>query len=176
MTLRLSPQRAHVRTARLVAVAMARRSGVQEDLLDEVRLAVGEACARAVQLHERYGVHEPVVVELMDGPRFEVVVQDATPTRTTPDDAKPDDVATHDLPSPRTPTNATDGSTEDPVAADTLPTATTDGGPFDTAPPHNWEEPLDTGIGLALLDALVDDITIEQPASGTRVRMCWPTT
>ena len=38
----------HVRTARLVAVAVARRAGVDEALLDEIRLAVGEACARAV--------------------------------------------------------------------------------------------------------------------------------
>ena len=40
---------AHVRTARLVATAVARRSGVAESLLDEVRLAVGEACSRAVE-------------------------------------------------------------------------------------------------------------------------------
>jgi len=62
VTLRLTPQRAHVRTARLVAAAMARRSGVAEELLDEIRLAVGEACGRAVQLHERYGISDPVVV------------------------------------------------------------------------------------------------------------------
>ena len=34
----------HVRTARLVAAAVARRAGVDEAVLDEVRLAVGEAC------------------------------------------------------------------------------------------------------------------------------------
>ena len=34
---------AHVRTARLVALAVARRAGVTDDLLDEIRLAVGEA-------------------------------------------------------------------------------------------------------------------------------------
>ena len=45
---------AHVRTARLIAVAVARRAGVAEDLLDEVRLAVGEACSRAVELHQRH--------------------------------------------------------------------------------------------------------------------------
>src|ERR1700726_4183820 len=43
-----TPLPVHVRTARLVATAVARRSGVDESLLDEVRLAVGEACwARA---------------------------------------------------------------------------------------------------------------------------------
>ncbi len=40
----------HVRTARLVAVAVARRVGLDDDRLDEVRLAVGEACGRAVRL------------------------------------------------------------------------------------------------------------------------------
>ena len=39
---------AHVRTARLIALAVARRAGVDEGLLDEVRLAVGEACALLV--------------------------------------------------------------------------------------------------------------------------------
>ena len=39
---------AHVRTARLVAAAVARRCGLDEAVLDEVRLAVGEACSRAV--------------------------------------------------------------------------------------------------------------------------------
>ena len=38
----------HVRTARLVVVAVARRAGLQDELVDELRLAVGEACARAV--------------------------------------------------------------------------------------------------------------------------------
>ena len=41
----------HVRTARLVAAAVARRAGVDEAVLDEVRLAVGEACSRAVGLY-----------------------------------------------------------------------------------------------------------------------------
>ena len=46
-----TPLPAHVRTARLVALAMARRVGVAEETLDEVRLAVGEACSRAVGVH-----------------------------------------------------------------------------------------------------------------------------
>ena len=46
---------AHVRTARLVALAVARRVGVSDDLLDEVRLAVGEACSRAVGVNQAKG-------------------------------------------------------------------------------------------------------------------------
>ena len=68
---------AHVRTARLVATAVARRSGVDESLLDEVRLAVGEACSRAVEGHLLYCPAEPVRLSLTDlAGRFEVEVTD----------------------------------------------------------------------------------------------------
>ena len=45
-----TPLPAHVRTARLVATAVARRSGVAEALLDEVRLAVIAGLADDVQV------------------------------------------------------------------------------------------------------------------------------
>jgi len=76
-----TPLPAHVRTARLVATAVARRSGVDEALLDEVRLAVGEACSRAVEAHRRHCPAEPVKIEMTDqGERFVVVVSDHAPT------------------------------------------------------------------------------------------------
>ena len=59
------PLPAHVRTARLVATAVARRSGIDESLLDEVRLAVGEACSRAVEAHRKYCPGQPIRVVLM---------------------------------------------------------------------------------------------------------------
>jgi anti-sigma regulatory factor (Ser/Thr protein kinase) len=72
---------AHVRTARLVATAVARRSGVEEALLDEVRLAVGEACSRAVEAHRLHCPAEPVRLALTDSAgRFEVEVTDAGAT------------------------------------------------------------------------------------------------
>jgi anti-sigma regulatory factor (Ser/Thr protein kinase) len=78
--LTFSPLPVHVRTARLVATAVARRGGVEEALLDEVRLAVGEACSRAVEAHQQQCPTEPVRVELRDGAdRFEVVVTDRVP-------------------------------------------------------------------------------------------------
>lgn len=68
---------AHVRTARLVATAVARRSGVADALLEEVRLAVGEACSRAVEAHQRHCPGEPVRIALTDTDgRFEVAVTD----------------------------------------------------------------------------------------------------
>src|SRR5215469_17893454 len=75
-----TPLPAHVRTARLVATAVARRSGVDESLMDEVRLAVGEACSRAVEAHRKHCPRMPIRVALTDdSERFEVVVTDAAP-------------------------------------------------------------------------------------------------
>lgn len=78
--LRFSALPAHVRTARLVAATVARRSGVADELLDEVRLAVGEACSRAVGQHVRSGLHEPVAMTLhADATRFTVEISDVVP-------------------------------------------------------------------------------------------------
>jgi anti-sigma regulatory factor (Ser/Thr protein kinase) len=86
--LRFSALPAHVRTARLVAAAVARRSGVDEAVLDEVRLAVGEACSRAVHLHRRHCPDRPVTVTLMDDPQvFRVAVTDEAPSDDPDDDA-----------------------------------------------------------------------------------------
>jgi serine/threonine-protein kinase RsbW len=73
-----TPLAAHVRTARLVATAVARRSGVAESLMDEVRLAVGEACSRAVETHASQCPDEPVKVALSsEAGRFEIEVINA---------------------------------------------------------------------------------------------------
>ena len=86
----LPPVPAHVRTARLVVVAAARRAGLDDDFVADLRLALGEACSRAVGLHV---VHAP-------GRRVVVVVQDdATGLTVTVSDVGPppatvrDDVA-----------------------------------------------------------------------------------
>lgn len=70
----------HVRTARLVTAAVARRAGLDEELLDELRFAVGEACARAVSLHREHAPETPVRLELSEGDGHLVVaVLDAAP-------------------------------------------------------------------------------------------------
>jgi anti-sigma regulatory factor (Ser/Thr protein kinase) len=75
-----SAQPEHVRTARLVAAQVARRAGVDEASLDEVRLAVGEACSRAVGLHRNNGVEQPVRVLLNeDEKKFSIEVVDEVP-------------------------------------------------------------------------------------------------
>ncbi|MDW4905043.1 ATP-binding protein [Streptomyces sp. ADMS] len=78
--LRFSALPEHVRTARLVAAAVARRAGVDEAVLDEVRLAVGEACSRAVGLHQSGGISEPVWVTLTEEEKlFSIEVGDEAP-------------------------------------------------------------------------------------------------
>ena len=77
--LSFSPAPVHVRTARLVGVAVARRAGVAEELLDEVRLAIGEACTRAVTLHRQYGLTDLVTVEMSDSDSYTVRVIDHAP-------------------------------------------------------------------------------------------------
>ncbi|MFR9672860.1 ATP-binding protein [Streptomyces sp. TR06-5] len=78
--LRFSALPEHVRTARLVAAAVARRAGVDEAVLDEVRLAVGEACTRAVGLHMSNGVDSPVRVALIEEEKtFSIEVGDDAP-------------------------------------------------------------------------------------------------
>ena len=69
---------AHVRTARLVATAVARRSGVAKSLMDEVRLAVGKACSRAVETHAVQCPDKPVRLALSNqAGRFQIEVINA---------------------------------------------------------------------------------------------------
>ncbi|MEV0009194.1 ATP-binding protein [Streptomyces sp. NPDC051840] len=96
--LRFSAQPEHVRTARLVAAAVARRAGVDEAVLDEVRLAVGEACSRAVGLHRSHDIATPVAVVLVEDEKaFSIEVADGLPssgggsTTASPGGGGPDD-------------------------------------------------------------------------------------
>ena len=146
-----TPLPAHVRTARLVATAVARRSGVDEALLDEVRLAVGEACSRAVEVHRRHCPAEPVRIEMTDqDERFVVVVRDAAPT--IPGQA------------------AASGSAAPDPAAD--PGASTAG---QAVPGEEAAAPaIPAGFGLAVISGLADDVRVSSTSSGVSVRMSWP--
>ena len=79
--LRFPPTPGHVRTARLVAATVARRAGLDEVRLEDLRLAVGEACARAVRRCETTG-HSGAVVLLVEdaGPDLVVEVADEAPS------------------------------------------------------------------------------------------------
>jgi anti-sigma regulatory factor (Ser/Thr protein kinase) len=76
-----------VRTARLIAAAVARRSGIDGALLDEIRLAVGEACSRAVGVHARHAPTAPISMQLSDDNKcFTVDVVDVGPAEADADD------------------------------------------------------------------------------------------
>ncbi len=130
--LSFSAQPAHVRTARLVAVAVARRAGVAEELLEEVRLAIGEACSRAVALHRTHRLAELVEIAMEDGDRFRVRVVDR---------------AANGLAMSSPPT--------DPALFLTEPSAGATG-----APDSLNEEAMAARMGLALLAGLVDDLEV----------------
>jgi serine/threonine-protein kinase RsbW len=154
-----TPLPAHVRTARLVAVAVARRSGVADSLLDEVRLAVGEACSRAVEAHRQHCPAEPVKIALTDsGGRFEVVVTDAAPGEAAA------------LNGTAEAGNAGDAAARaaGEVAAAGSPAARTGQPLFDP------QGGLQDGSGLAVIAELADDVRISRTAAGISVCMSWP--
>jgi anti-sigma regulatory factor (Ser/Thr protein kinase) len=141
-----TPLPAHVRTARLVAAAVARRSGVDEALLNEVRLAVGEACLRAVEAHRRHCPAEPVRIEMTDqGERFVVVVSDHAP--------------------------AAPGASSAPPGANG-----NGAGPRSLMEVAHEEDGgvIPAGFGLAVISGLADDVHVSSTSVGVSVRMSWP--
>jgi len=166
-----TPLPAHVRTARLVATAVARRSGVDESLLDEVRLAVGEACSRAVEAHQRHCPAEPVRIEMTDqDQRFVVTVSDHAPTGP----ARPASPAT-DTGSPGgagTDGAGRDGASRDGMEHDGLDH---DGIGYE-AIGHDGESAIPAGFGLAVISGLAEDVRVLSTSSGVSVRMSWPST
>lgn len=76
ITVSIARDPALVRTVRLVAAAVARRTGQDEDFVEEIRLAVGEACALMLapdteDLSRDFG---PVTVRMCLGERLTVDV------------------------------------------------------------------------------------------------------
>jgi serine/threonine-protein kinase RsbW len=142
----LSPLPSHVRTARLVAVAAARRAGLPDELVDELRLALGEACSRAVGLHARHAPATPVQVTVTDNPGgLTVQVTDHGPA------AGP---APGDLSEGLLDDDAADAGAD---AGDLL---------LDTL--------VDPDVALAVVTGLVDDVDVDHGPGGTTVSMRWP--
>jgi hypothetical protein len=67
----------HVRTARQVAVSLARRAQLAEEILDEIRLAVAEACGLALAVLRQARDDGPVAVVFDDSDGFTVEVRTA---------------------------------------------------------------------------------------------------
>jgi anti-sigma regulatory factor (Ser/Thr protein kinase) len=148
--LSFSPSAAHVRTARLVGVAVARRAGVAAELFDEIRLAIGEACSRAVALHREHHIDDLIEVALVDEDRFTVRVIDRAPIDAALGPVLPDPV--------------------DPIALLDDPTVELPVGD------PSGEEAVAVGMRLALLIGIVDDLSVRpvDAGPGTEVLMSWP--
>jgi serine/threonine-protein kinase RsbW len=155
----LSPLPSHVRTARLVAVAAARRAGLEDQLVDELRLAIGEACSRAVGLHARHAPETPVQVTVADGSGGLVVqVTDNGPAA----GPAPDDLSAGLL---------------DDVGAVNAQSAGDDGEvvprPF-SGVDRLLDALVDPDVALAVVTSLVDDVDVEHSPGGTTITMRWP--
>lgn len=73
VTVTIARDPALVRTVRLVAASVARRAGRDEDFVEEVRLAVGEACALLLGDHPAPD-EDPVTVAITLGEALKVDV------------------------------------------------------------------------------------------------------
>lgn len=136
---------AHVRTARIITAAVARRAGLPDARIDELRFAVGEACTRAVDLHARVAPQEAVVIDVSWGDgALRVDVSDRGP--------RPEgDVLA--------------------AAGQVLERLELSAGPLAAGDP----DPAEPDLGLALLRGLVDDLAVSDRAGGgTTVTLRWP--
>jgi serine/threonine-protein kinase RsbW len=144
VTVSFTPLHEHVRTARFIAASVARRAGFTDDVVDEIRLAVSEACSLAVRFHQAHAPAAPVEVRLIELPgQFSVEVADCV-ARPEPD---ADDDWTFDL------------SDEDVGGVDL-------GGNVDLGGHER--------IGLAVISGLVDDVSVAYQPHGSVVTMTWP--
>jgi anti-sigma regulatory factor (Ser/Thr protein kinase) len=147
VTVSFTPLPAHVRTARFIAASVARRAGVPETVLDEVRLAVSEACSLAVRLHRAKAPDTPVELRMVEeDKRFRVEVADAVPRERPVDDVE---LAVELVDDEGIGNNHSAGSS-------------------------SADQQARERIGLAVINGLVDDVEVDYLAGGTVVAMAWP--
>jgi serine/threonine-protein kinase RsbW len=156
----------NVRTARLVAAALSRRVGLDAVVIDEVKLAVGEACSRAVSVHRAEGVIEPIIVRFHDDfDVLEISVSDCGPAGAL---------------LPASGEAAIDGSVSGDAVAEEAANLL-EAAASSAQEPAYLERAVDVAnlaprLGLAMIAGLVDDMSVEDRADpgGTVVTMRWP--
>ena len=123
---------------------MARRAGFTDGVVDEIRLAVSEACSLAVRFHQAHAPAVPVEVRLIESSeQFSVEVADCVGRPAPEADAD----WTFDLPD--------EDAGMPGVGADV------DLGGHER-------------IGLAVISGLVDDVSVQYLTDGSVVTMTWP--
>lgn len=79
--LQIPPRSAYVGVIRLALAALARAAGFGEEQVDDLKIAVSEACANAVLSNEESGSDAPVTVRWIDeDDRVVIEVSDHGPT------------------------------------------------------------------------------------------------
>ena len=76
LVLEIPHEAEQVRTARLFAAAAARHFDIDEDRVEDLKVAISEACTNAIGSHQRAGLSDPVRVVATPeaaGVRFDVV-------------------------------------------------------------------------------------------------------
>ena len=66
VSVEIPPRSPYVGVVRLALAALGRASGLDEERVDELKIAVGEACVNSVLAHEEAGSEEGVLVEYDD--------------------------------------------------------------------------------------------------------------
>lgn len=62
----IPPRSVYVAVVRLAVASLARHAGLDEDRVDDLRIAVSEACTNAVLAHEEAGTQDEVVIRWAD--------------------------------------------------------------------------------------------------------------
>lgn len=89
LTLEVPPDASSIRTARLFASAVARHYGCDESAVEDIKLAISEACTNAVRLHSDVDLNTSVLIRARESEgslRFEVLDAAAQPEGDHPAD------------------------------------------------------------------------------------------
>jgi anti-sigma regulatory factor (Ser/Thr protein kinase) len=78
--LEIPPQSAYVAIARLAITSLGRAAGLDEERLDDLKIAISESCANAVLSVQEAGVDAPIEISFTAGPdSLEVLVGHSGP-------------------------------------------------------------------------------------------------
>ena len=147
-TVRLAfpPEARLLGTLRLVVGIVARKAGMGEEGIEDLKVAVSETCAVAVGDLNRAGLPDPIEVDLVEAPdRFGIEVRDRVPSASSHADAADGEVDDREL-----------GLALVGALVDDLKTSTLDGGGNRTS---FWLRRGPQGLGSGALDDLPPPLT-----------------